>query len=109
MSDFTMVGGDAKEIGIPVVDETGAALNLTGYTVRWGLFSMAGAKLLEKSTATSGVAVDTPASGEVLITLAPTDTAGRSGLYRHECEIIDTNSKPSTVLRGLVEIERGYL
>ncbi|MFP5223088.1 MAG: hypothetical protein ACLGSA_12430 [Acidobacteriota bacterium] len=109
MSNFTMTAGDAKEIEIPVVDETGAVMDLTGATVRWGLFTIAGANLLEKSTATSGVSVDAPTTGEVVVTLNPLDTAGRSGLFRHECEVTDTNGKPYTVLRGLIEIERGYL
>lgn len=109
MSDFTMVAGDARDIEIPVADETGAALNLAGYTVRWGLFNMAGAKLLEKTLAAGGVVVDAPSSGVILVPLEPLDTSGKAGLFRHECEITDGNSKPYTVAQGEVEIKRGYL
>jgi hypothetical protein len=109
--DFTMVAGDTKTIVFNVKDSGGAALDLTGATIRWGLCAYAAsgaiaeAALLTKSVG-SGITVTDAAGGVCQVALSAANTTATprmSGRYYHELEVT-SGGVVSTVHRGLIEI-----
>ena len=101
-ANFSMVSGDGKILEIEAVGPDGTPCDLSGHTARWGLFRPTVEKMIEKSSG-NGIA------GAIRITLAPDDTSGLEGYYRHEVEIRDAAGVPTTILQGSVTILRGLL
>lgn len=106
--DFSMYAGDSRTLTIAVVDGDGAAVNLTGASIEWGLWSDADATtlLISKSTS-SGITILTQSGdtlGKFRVTLAPADTSGLQGDYRHEAEVTDGAGNISTTTTGKATI-----
>lgn len=101
--------GDSKHISIPVKDEDGTAIDLTGGSARWWLgksASATGSGVLVKKSSGAGLTLS-QVNGfwTALVVLDPEDTqALRPGSYYHELEIIDADGAVSTVTTGTVNI-----
>jgi hypothetical protein len=104
---MTMVRGDTRLIRATYVDEAGAALNLTGCTIRWWFAKNANGPALFQKSIGSGVTVVSAASGRFDVRMAPADTFSiNPGDYYHECEITDASGEVATVFSGVVKISR---
>src|SRR5574340_899717 len=99
--DFSLWQCDDKTLSVSLT-ESGAALNITGCTIRWVLRKEAasGTALLTKTTA-SGITITNGVAGLCSIALADTDTDDIDpGVYYHEMSVVDTLGNVSTVLTG---------
>jgi hypothetical protein len=73
--------GDTRTLNVAVVDATGLAQNLTG----WSLWFTAKAQTTDadpgvfQKTIGSGITVASPTTGTAVVTLAPADTSGLTG------------------------------
>lgn len=106
MADFTMYAGDTKVLSVTVLDEAGAAVNITGTTIRWWLAKNAkktGLDVLIKKDTVDGITITDGPAGKFEVTLASSDTEGLKGSYYHEAEVDDSGTI-STVLTGKATI-----
>ncbi len=103
-----MFEGDSKLIDVTVRDENGAVVDLSGFTIRWGMSPVveggfATPAVLTKEIGT-GIAVASPTSGVFEVTIDPGDTEALSGKYYHEAEVTDGAGNIATVLTGRITI-----
>lgn len=70
-------------------DETGAALNLTGCTLRFEVHRLTGGKVIQKTTGAGIVVVEPATSGVAEVTLTAADTNIEPGNYRCELLVVD--------------------
>lgn len=103
--NLTMYQGDTKSLVFTVTDDAGAPKNITGATVRWVLqrWVTDSTPILDKGVGT-GIALTTPLSGVLTVTLTPADTLALQGDFWHELEITDTSTNVSTVSTGQITI-----
>lgn len=89
--DIEVDAGDPFSFAVVLVDAAGAALDLTGKTVRYGFAAKASdpAPLFEYDNgALGGIAIDMPeTAGNITVTLDPDDTVDLAGRYHHEVEV----------------------
>jgi hypothetical protein len=104
--NFEMFAGDSKEIEIAVVDENGAALDLTPYdAINWVVYKPTTKEIVLSKTLGSGITVAAPLTGIITISLVPADTENIFPMiYAHECEINSGTSVVSTVCTGTMKI-----
>lgn len=98
--NFSMVQGDTKYIQFPVdgVD------NLAGCTVKWGV------KKKESSTEYELFKDDfTIVDGKIQIKVESIDTLNLLGTYYHETELTDQSGNVSTVMKGMLQINKGIV
>jgi len=105
--NFNMVAGTSLNLSIQLSEQDGTPLNLEGVTAVWGFGTIE--KGIRKDTTTSGISVTDAGEGMLLIQLKPEDTSGRHENTVHELEIIDTYGNVSTVMRGMIYIEKEIL
>jgi len=103
---ITITRGDDLTVLIPVLDEDGANLDLSGGTARWWVgktVNSTGANvLIDKSTADVTMTI-TSASGLYTLTIPiePADTeALEAGNWYHEAEVITSGGLVYTVTTG---------
>jgi hypothetical protein len=107
--DFEIWTGEDKVLQYTITNETGASVNLAGYTAHWLLQDEYNSgSLLRLKTGGSGVVV----SGcTATVTVSGSDTAGcaLSGLYYTELTACDTSRLMSVLAIGEATINRrGY-
>lgn len=89
--DIEIDAGDPFSFAVALVDADGAALDLTGKTVRYGFAEKASdpEPLFEKDNAAlGGIEIEVPeTAGNITVTLAPADTVALAGRYHHEVEV----------------------
>lgn len=88
-----LVRGDTAVLNVTITDNTGAAFNLTGYTIK---FTAIGAATITKNT-TSGITITDATGGKATITLSSTDTA-IVGQYQFDIEISDSTHKYTVLI-----------
>src|ERR1035437_3531736 len=106
--------GDDLVITIPVKDNLGNWVDLTGATAKWFMgksVKATGANVyIEKSSLDSGGDLEIiPVSGseewDLVITIHPIDTEHlRAGKFYHEVKVIDGYGKYSTVMTGIFQL-----
>lgn len=103
--DIELWAGDTLTLGVTITNEAGAAVNLTGATLRYAIAPSHNhtTKSVSKTTG-SGVTHTDAANGVAQIALLPADTAGLKGVYVHELEVEDSAGKKSTAFVGRVTI-----
>ncbi len=103
--DFEMRSGDFMPIEVTVKDELDAVVDITGHTIKWGLYDgpVIGSELFVY-TIGSGIVVVDAANGRFDVQIAKTDTIALAGRYHHEAELTDTATNPKTVMVGTVTI-----
>lgn len=99
--------GDSRRVVVPVVDDQGVAVPLSGATIRWWAAKNArstGAAVFIKKSSALEIEIDDQASA-FSFTIIPIDTDGvRPDTYYHEAEITFPDNSVSTVLRGSLRI-----
>lgn len=107
--DFTMWTGEVLELVYTVTNAAGAAVNITGCTVTWGLFASdtSAVSLISKSTTAGNIVLTTPASGIYTVSIAAADSAGLSGNYFCRTFVTNTSNVKICVAVGLVTINVG--
>ena len=85
-----------------MTDADGIAINLTGATISYVIFS-GGVATITK-TIGSGITVTDATAGTFTITLTSANTASLAGSYYHECQVTDSSSNISTIFIGSVTI-----
>lgn len=103
--DFSLKQGEYKQVTIAVVDSSNVPVNLTGYTLDWGLWR-GSTRLLTKSYGSGITLVNVSGTNDGLrITLAASDTRTLApGTYYHECRVTNASSQPEVVAAGDVKI-----
>ena len=102
---FELIAGDDAALVVTVTDPaTDQPVSLAGATVRWGLFALSGAAVVEKTSPSAGVTINDAASGVFEVQIAGADTQDLAGDYRHEAEVTSAGGAKSTVVQGIVSI-----
>jgi len=109
--NFTTWSGDDKVLTVTVTDGSGTATNLTGATINYELQALPpdGVALLTKTTGGGGISITDAAAGTFEITIAAADTASLSGVYFHECQVVDSSGNVSTIFTGRVNIREDFV
>ena len=103
-TDFSMSSGDTKNISITITDSAGDAVDLTGATSIWAIYS-GGTALLTKTSAAGAITYGGASTNVATVAVAAADTESiAGGVYRHELEITDTSGNVSTACSGTVVI-----
>ena len=104
--DFEMWEKDSKVLSFTHEDEDGNAVNITGFSLVWQLWSSkhdaSGTPIIEKSGASISI-TDAP-NGVVEVSLDPADTDGKSGIRYHELRATDASGNEQMVATGTVTI-----
>jgi hypothetical protein len=103
--NLTVYAGNDVTINIPVLDDSGNKVDLSGATVRWWMGKSVTATgtsiFLEKispATITIDIATDVDTA---VIALHRADTKTiKPGTYYHECEVVDSSGNVTTVTTG---------
>ena len=104
MADFEMYAGDSKTLQVTVLDDAGAAADISGATVRWQMARYCGATpVVEKATG-SGISIVDGPTGRFDVALLPADTEALQGCHYHEAEL-ENVGVVSTVLTGEAHIK----
>lgn len=100
--NFSMYQGETKNLVVPITDENGNNLSLTGSTITWALRQRmtSTSNLITKSTP-SQITIN---SNTLTVHLLPTDTASIKGAFYHECKMTDTSGNVSELFTGLATI-----
>lgn len=105
---LNMVSGDIHTFLFAVVDEDGAAVNISGYGIAASIFTVTDGQpvtpALVSYTVGAGVTITTAASGEFSVATAAVDTAGVSGRHYLEIETTDGSTKDRTIGRFWLDI-----
>jgi hypothetical protein len=101
---FSVPLGDDVAIGLTILQASGAALDLTGGQLVFGLKKLLSDTtiLLTKSSPASGIVIGSPATaGLATLTLNAADTAALGdGPYAFDVQFISASAKKSTVITG---------
>ena len=108
-ADLTMIQGDTLALDFAITDADGAAVDLTGATIRWQMArSVYAAPDLSKAVGT-GITVTSAPGGLFTVMLAPSDTADITGTFYFEVEIVDASGNVSTPRTGEIVISPGLI
>ena len=101
--DFVKIAGDSESIVVTVLDETGAAVDLTGASGEYAIKTdvRAATNLLLLTSATNAIVF---LSNVATITLAPANTASLAGRYYHEFEVTLADARVFTPFVGWITI-----
>lgn len=103
--NFEMNAGDSKKIIVPVVDEAGILLDLTGAIVRWRLGRGPSIPPLLEKESPAGITIE---GTRFVITLEPADTQLLKGKFYHEAELTEIDGTVSTVMIGTAYIKSNF-
>lgn len=100
--DVTVYLGDDSILTVAVTNESGQALDVTGASFAWLIAQYAGMPaLVSKSTASGGISVTAPTTGQVQITVTHADTSSLgAGVFWHQLVMTDSSGDVSTVMTG---------
>lgn len=108
--DITILRGDDQIVRFTVTTSTGAAQDVTSWTFKFTVKSSPddaiGSAIFQKATGGNGIALTTPLSGIVDVTLAAADTAAMAGRYYYDLEGTDTGGLIHTVRAGLFVVRK---
>ena len=108
--NYSMHSGDSKTIAVSAV-LNGEAVELTGALIVWAIAKnksngdFSSTITFSKSIG-AGITVTDILAGEFEIELDPADTADLKGDFYHEAEIIDFQGRKTTILDGVLSIQR---
>ena len=99
--DITIIRGDDQVVRFTVTKSDGTAQDVTGwsfkFTVKDSIDDAIGDAKFQKTTGGGGIALTTPLSGIVDVTLASADTAALAGPYTYDLEGQDGTGARKTV------------
>ena len=102
--NFEMHQGNDKSIEVSVVNNAGAAVDVSGATGAQYELAISRSASAAAVTKTLGAGI-TIVTSTVTIVLADTDTEDISGPYYHELELIDASGYIHTAMYGYVTIK----
>lgn len=105
--NFEVYQGDNKEIIITVRNQDGSLTDLSGYNAVWCVHDITpeNVVLLKSTGLAGGIAIPTPANGQLVITLTSDDTMDIiTKVYGHQCEIEDSLGNHATVTTGYMKV-----
>ena len=97
--------GDDKTIQFTIEDAT----DVSGFTAKWHMgVDVNSAKLITKTSGGGGITFD---GNKVLVSLSSAETkdsvtAIPEGMYYHELELIDAQSKKSIAASGIIDLKK---
>jgi hypothetical protein len=103
--NFIMWKGDDKIVQITIEDAT----DVSGFTAKWHMsVDVDSAKLITKTSGGGGITFD---GNKVLVSLSSAETKDSVttipvGLYYHELELIDGDSKKSIAASGILDLRK---
>jgi hypothetical protein len=107
--DITIYAGNDVALDVSLLDEAGAALDLTGTSLEWGMAErFADDAVLRKATPVE-IEVTDEVAGLATVHLDPADTATLGGIYRHELRLTDAGGNIVTLLTGALTIRTSIL
>lgn len=88
--DITIEAGATFTLSLTYVDDTGAPVDLTGYTARMQLRAAIGdtTPVIELSTSNGRISIDT-ASGQITLNISATDTGSLTGSGVYDPELVN--------------------
>lgn len=111
--DFSVFAGRDYELPVAITEDDGITpLDLTNCDLAWVISRAPGqAALVTKTTAAVlEIAVTSAVNGQATIYLVQTDTEDFGGLTcEHELVVTDAGGDDSTVLRGLITIQKSLI
>lgn len=109
IQNYSMVSGDTKSINCVLVDNAGAAVNVsTAGTAIYKIASGPNADSVVYVTKTLASGITISAS-TVNVALVPSDTEDLGGAYYHELYIVDADGNQFRPIQGRVTIERNLI
>ena len=108
--DLEMMRGDTKVFDVTITDEAGAAVNLTGSTVKFTAKNRVGdaqGVAVIALTTGDGVELTDAANGVARVTIAPDDTSGFTSkkTLEYDVQVAETGGRVSTPVRGTLTVE----
>lgn len=99
--NITEVRGDTIVLRATVT-RSSSALDITGCTAKFTARRYSGSDILIQKTTSNGIALTTPASGILTVTIEPQDTASFTEdlILAAEIELTETDGRVTTVARG---------
>ena len=103
---LTMREGSNLNINTALIDVSGTAVNLTGYTIWFGYSYYRGATRIKtkSSHAGSGISLLDMAGGTFQISLNPVDTTGYKGDFFYETKVISSSNVEDIIMAGRLTI-----
>lgn len=108
-TNFSMTAGDHKTLIVDVVDQSGAAVVITGATIAWRAARSLGKSAVISKTTSSGITITDGPGGEFSVTLSPSDTNSLVGNYYHEAQVTLSAGTILTVLTGTMKINKALI
>ena len=100
------VAGDHLDLLVSVVDAAGEPYDLSDVTaIRYVIAPKAGGTPLIEKALSLGITIVDGQGGQFRVTLESGATAGMTGVYAHEAEVIDAASRVATVFKGTIAIQ----
>src|SRR5690348_897517 len=97
--NFEMWAKDTVVLNITTTDEANInAIDITGMSISWVLFR--GTSTYANKTIGSGVEIIDGTNGTFQVTILPADTVSLTGLFNHECYMVDQFGNQTTIFTG---------
>jgi hypothetical protein len=111
--DFTIFAGRDYELPVTITEDDGVTpIDLTGCSLAWVVSRAPGQAALVTKTTASVLEIDitSDVDGEATIFLGQTDTEDYGGLTcEHEMVLTDVATDESTVMHGLITIQKSLI
>lgn len=99
-SNFEMFSGNTKPVRVDVLNQDGAAVDMTGASATLTVSAKPrSVALFTKAGSVSGTPIN-----RIEFTIAPADTEALAGTYYFEVEVTDLSGRVSTVCVGYITI-----
>lgn len=85
--DFTLVANNDCLINVTVTDAAGAAVNITGATIKWSLKRNKSTSAALTKTTSSGITITSGSGGIFQISIDAADTTSLLGDYVHDAVV----------------------
>lgn len=104
-NDFSIYVGDSRTLTVVVKDETLAAVNITGATIKWVLVNNGGTILQKDNGAIGGITITNATQGQFSIALLATNTSQlKAGSYTHQARLTDSSGNSSIIFKETVTV-----
>lgn len=106
--NFILFQAKDDSLVIPVCDNDGNVIDITGSTVQWNVTEreVGGTIVLEKSNISAGgITLSNPEQGEFTVTIDPIDTKDwTEKWYRHDGTVTDAVGTQTFIIFGMIEL-----
>jgi hypothetical protein len=102
--DVEIYQGDYTILEVTATDDDSLPITLSGVALTWVLYNPVTETVTLTKTTPNEIIVTDSDAGEFQVILEETDTLNLRGLYKHECELEDSASRPYTLFEGQFKI-----